>query len=105
MQVRDMAARRMSALADEKARAGIARRIRRGKAGLRLSDTGRPLRFAATGGLAGGLAALIQLGLLTFLAHNGWIELLANALAKARYAADVPTALPHWCENRRAPLR
>jgi putative flippase GtrA len=42
-----------------------------------LSNVARPLRFIITGGLAG----LVQLGLLALLTHHGWDAFLANSLA------------------------
>ena len=44
---------------------------------LLLSDVARPLRFACTGGLA----ALVQLGMLDALTHWRWTPILANAVA------------------------
>ena len=44
---------------------------------LLLSDAARPLRFIVTGGVAG----ILQLGLLAALTHHGWEPILANAVA------------------------
>jgi putative flippase GtrA len=67
------------------------------------SPVARPLRFALTGGLAG----LLQLGLLALLVGRGWPSALANALAFL-LAAQVNFALSSlftWRDRRRtAPL-
>src|SRR5947209_4027359 len=67
------------------------------------SRAARPLRFALTGGLAG----LLQLGLLALLTGRGWPAALANAVAFL-LAAQVNFALSSlftWRDRRRmAPL-